>query len=76
MLDYGPNQTRCKNLSAMNDLSNNPLLDLAGLPRFTAIRAEHVEPAVDATLTANRATFERLLEEVREPDLGQLCATD
>lgn len=67
MLDYGPIQTRCKNLSAMNDLSANPLLDLTGLPHFSAIRAEHVEPAVDAVLTTNRATIERLLVEVREP---------
>jgi oligopeptidase A len=37
------------------------LLDLAGLPHFSAIRAEHVEPAVDTTLAANRAAIERLL---------------
>src|SRR4030067_466535 len=84
MLDYGPNRTHCKNLSPMNDLSVNPLLDLdeqgrsnaasagragaaSGLPHFSAIRAEHVEPAVDATLAANRAAIERLLVEVGEP---------
>jgi oligopeptidase A len=67
MLDYGPNPSCCKNLSIMNELTTNPLLDLAGLPHFSAIRAEHVEPAVDATLTANRAAIERLLADVREP---------
>jgi oligopeptidase A len=51
----------------MHDLSANPLLDLAGLPRFAAIRAEHAEPALDATLAANRAAIERLLAEVRDP---------
>ena len=39
----------------------------SGLPRFSAIRAEHVEPAVDATLAANRAAIERLLADVRAP---------
>src|SRR4030067_2143554 len=84
MLDYGPIRTHCKNLSPMNDLSVNPLLDLdeqgrprprsagragaaSALPHFSAIRAEHVEPAVDATLAANRAAIERLLVEVGEP---------
>jgi oligopeptidase A len=66
MLDYGLNPMRCKNLSTMNDLTVNPLLDLSGLPHFSAIRAEHVEPAVDATLAANRAAIERLLADVRE----------
>jgi len=36
-------------------LSNNPLLGDAPLPRFDAIRPEHVEPAVRATLAAQRA---------------------
>jgi len=67
MLDYGPNPMRCKNLSTMNDRSTNPLLELTGLPHFSAIRAEHVEPAVDTTLAANRAAIERLLIEVSEP---------
>ena len=39
----------------------NPLLDLSGLPRFSAIRAEHVEPALDAILAQNRAELEQLL---------------
>jgi len=67
MLDYGAIRRASKKISAMNDLATNPLLDLSGLPRFSAIRAEHVEPAVDAALSANRAAIERLLAEVREP---------
>ena len=38
----------------------NPLLDLRGLPLFDAIRAEHVEPAVDAVLADNRAGIDAL----------------
>ncbi len=38
----------------------NPLLDFSGLPRFDAIRVEHVTPAVDALLAANRRAVEEL----------------
>ncbi len=38
----------------------NPLLDFSGLPRFDAIRPEHVVPAVDALLAEGRATHERV----------------
>jgi len=51
----------------MNDLSTNPLLDLSGLPRFAAIRPEHVEPAVIETISANRTAIEELLQTVSEP---------
>ncbi len=34
--------------------SDNPLLDLSGLPRFADIRAEHVTPALDVLLAAGR----------------------
>lgn len=44
----------------MNE-ANNPLLDFSGLPRFTEIRPEHVEPAVDYMLARNRAERENLL---------------
>ena len=40
---------------------SNPLLDLSGLPRFRAIRPEHVTPAVDQVIAENRAARERLL---------------
>ncbi len=41
----------------MND-ANNPLLDFSGLPRFDAIRTEHVDPAIDALLAQARATVD------------------
>ena len=40
---------------------NNPLLELSDLPRFSAIRPEHVEPAVDQVLAENRAALQSLL---------------
>lgn len=39
----------------------NPLLDTSGLPRFDAIRPEHIAPAIDHILSDNRALIERLL---------------
>ena len=41
---------------------SNPLLELDGLPPFSKIRPEHVEPAIDALLAEGRALTERLLE--------------
>src|SRR5512140_762403 len=38
----------------------NPLLDFTGLPRFAAIKAEHIAPAVDRLLAENRACIESL----------------
>ncbi len=38
----------------------NPLLDFSHLPRFAAIRPEHVAPAVDALVAEGRATIERI----------------
>jgi len=51
----------------MNEQTTNPLLDLSGLPRFRAIRAEHVEPAIEQTLAANRSAIEALLKDVTDP---------
>ena len=39
----------------------NPLLTLRGLPPFTAIQPQHVEPAIDEVLSDNRAAIARLL---------------
>ncbi|MBA1146701.1 oligopeptidase A [Ectothiorhodospiraceae bacterium WFHF3C12] len=41
----------------------NPLLDTRGLPPFSAVRPEHVEPAIDTILAENRAAIQRLLAE-------------
>ena len=39
----------------------NPLLSSADLPRYAAIRPEHIEPAIDHLLADNRVVLERLL---------------
>jgi oligopeptidase A len=41
--------------------ANNPLLQSFDLPPYSAIRPEHVEPAVDAILADNRAAIGELL---------------
>lgn len=48
-------------------MTSNPLLDNPGLPAFSQIRPEHVEPAIDARLAACRAEIERLTNEVPVP---------
>ena len=40
--------------------TDNPLLDFSGLPRFDAIRPEHVTPAIDELLAQNRAVVAQL----------------
>ncbi len=42
-------------------MNNNPLLEMTGLPPFTQIRPEHVEPAIDQILAENRAGVQALL---------------
>jgi len=46
-------------------MTPNPLLDFSGLPRFDALRAAHVGPAVDALIAAARATVERVAGDSR-----------
>ncbi|HIB06645.1 MAG TPA: M3 family peptidase [Gammaproteobacteria bacterium] len=45
---------------------NNPLLDVEGLPRFAAIRPEHVGSALDALLVSNQAVIGQLESTVRD----------
>ena len=45
----------------------NPLLDFAGLPRFTEIKPEHVAPAIEQLLAENRALIVRLLSDSAQP---------
>ncbi len=40
--------------------TTNPLLDFSGLPRFDAVRPEHVTPAITELLAENRALLARL----------------
>jgi len=47
--------------------SNNPLLDISGLPRFAEIKPEHVVPAIEQLLAENRALIARLLKDVAPP---------
>ena len=42
---------------------SNPLLELRGLPPFSDIRPEHIEPAIDELLAVSRARVKELLEE-------------
>jgi len=46
---------------------SNPLLEQNGLPAFSQIRPEHVEPAIDQILAENRRRIAELLDAVREP---------
>ncbi len=50
----------------------NPLLEQTGLPAFSRIRAEHVEPAIDQLLAENRRRIAGLLEQVERPDWRNL----
>jgi oligopeptidase A len=51
-------------LTALLQNLSNPLLESSGLPKFSAIRAEHVEPAVESVLSENRRALEQLLDGV------------
>ena len=42
----------------MSMTMNNPLLDFSGLPRFSDIKTEHVEPAIDTLLAAAKKQLE------------------
>ncbi len=45
--------------------ADNPLLDVSGLPRFDAIRVEHVIPAIDTLLAGARAAIESIATDAR-----------
>ncbi len=46
----------------MNPNADNPLQQMAGLPPFSAIQPEHIEPAIDAQLQAGRAQLKALTQ--------------
>ena len=50
---------------AIMNAARNPLLDFDGLPRFDAIRPEHVGAAVDRLLAAARAAVESVATDTR-----------
>ncbi|MEK6685671.1 MAG: M3 family metallopeptidase [Pseudomonadota bacterium] len=39
---------------------SNPLLDFSGLPRFAAIKNEHITPAIEVLLSENRTAIEKV----------------
>ena len=43
-----------------SSLSHNPLLHFSGLPKFEAVQAEHISPAMDHLLSEARATIDSL----------------
>ena len=45
-----------------NVSENNPLLQPYDLPPFSAIRAEHVQPAIEQILADNRVAIEGILQ--------------
>ncbi len=47
---------------------DNPLLDFSGLPQFSLIRPEHVEPAIDQILADNREMLARTV--LRQQDFN------
>ena len=46
---------------------SNPLLEQTGLPAFSRIRPEHIEPAIDHLLADNRRHIANLLDTVQRP---------
>lgn len=42
---------------------SNPILDMKGLPLFTQIKPEHIEPAIDQLLDQARSKIDTLLNE-------------
>ena len=51
---------------------DNPLLQQQGLPVFSAIQPEHVEPALDHVLKTNQAWLEQRLQQGIEPTWDNL----
>ena len=45
----------------------NPLLSMTGLPPFSKIKPEHVEPAIDQLIGSNRQLVEQLIRDVSKP---------
>ena len=54
--------------------TSNPLLDFGGLPRFDAIRPEHVSPAIDELVAHARATTDAIATDSRPPTWDNVVA--
>jgi len=53
-----------------NPQQNNPLLQQSGLPQFSEIRPEHIEPALAATIEASRKSLNELLDSATQEGVG------
>ncbi len=53
---------------------SNPLLDTSALPRFGEIEPGHVMPAIEKTITEQKAALDRLLASDEPPSLDTLVA--
>ena len=60
------NNRRLSINSRMSAMSN-PILDSEGLPLFSQIKPDHVEPAIDQLLAENRRKINHLLDTVKAP---------
>jgi oligopeptidase A len=52
----------------------NPLLNIEDLPKFSAIRAEHVETAIDQVLACNRQAIQDLFDSKQTPSWNNIIA--
>lgn len=48
-------------------MPENPLLEFEGLPPFSRIKPEHIEPAIDLLLKENRQRIASLVKGLRGP---------
>ena len=55
-------------------MTTNPLLSITDLPRFDAIRPEHVAPAIDALLADADAALERVVSDAVPADYDAISA--
>ena len=60
--------------SESSALTDNPLLDFTHLPRFDAIRPEHVQPAVDALLSHANAALETVTADAYPAQWSRMAA--
>ena len=53
--------------------TDNPLLDFRGLPRFEAIRPEHVAPAIQTLLERARRAIDAVAQDSRPPSFATVA---
>ncbi len=53
---------------------SNPLLDTSSLPRFADITPDHVLPALEQLIAAQRSKLDELLDSTPDPDFDSLVA--